>query len=339
MTFARNAPHGVCRQHHGQRGIRNALGLRGGNARGASIEVRPVGQRASLVCRLVGEGSRDQPDAPSSIAVSGPVTREDRNRLAFGEPGLLGDERIPVVISRRAQDHVSGRADETESRADDNPALSEAGENHLEEFFLNRWRAGDKFAAPGDDIQLQYVINLRTGPVTRISRASHAERAADRQHERIGHDRRRQAALERPLCDAAPERTWLGIEAVAARPADRIQPAGVDDDAVRRLCLAADAVTLATHRDPEAVTIRVGDDRGNVGGRRGGQNRPGQTVNVVAPIVRGGSTGRRVVEGVAVELRQRGKMRGLRRACRRPGVNTNQDQGRAALEERASVRA
>src|SRR6266704_4689219 len=127
---------------------------------------------------------------------------------------------------------MAGRGYEADSRANDDPALANARQHHVEQFALAIGGTSDKAAIAGHDVQLRDGVDLRAVMNGRHTDTAHAERATYGQRQaRRWENRRGQAFGEGHRCHIGPECTRLRIHTLRAS-LDIVEISRIDDDAV-----------------------------------------------------------------------------------------------------------
>ena len=126
------------------------------------------------------KASRKEHEAPASLRIAGNLATEEVKRLAARQPGLVSQHRVCRVVPQPADQHALGCRDESEPSANNQRALSQSSEGHVEQLGVLLRRARDARASAGDHIELEDVIHLRACAIACLTGPADAERSADR---------------------------------------------------------------------------------------------------------------------------------------------------------------
>ena len=142
---------------------------------------------------------------------------------------------------------MCGSAGQTHSGPDDQAALAEACARGVEQLGAQVARARDALSRTRDDVELENVVDLGAAAMAGRPDAADAQRPADGQVLKLGHDGRRPPSGESGLRELAPRDSRIDIRVVRADGVNALEAARLDDDSVARLGLAVDGMAVAVH--------------------------------------------------------------------------------------------
>ena len=130
-----------------------------------------------------------QSEARATAGLEDDVTQLVVEAIALQHSRGIGQVGVHVAVGEFLAHDMCGSAGQTHSGPDDQPALAEACAHGVEQLGAPAARARDALSRTRDDVELENVVDLGAAAMAGRPDAADAQRPADGQVLKLGHDR------------------------------------------------------------------------------------------------------------------------------------------------------
>src|SRR5438094_3554369 len=135
----------------------------------------------------------------------------------------VGDVPLQILVSQVLTHNVTRSGYKPDPCADDERALPQSRQYHLEQFTVLPGRAGNETPIAGHHVQLLDSIDNPAEMVGAVAESADAQDPTHRQRHRVTHGGRGQPFAESYLINLTPRRAGLGIHAFSTGEPHRVE--------------------------------------------------------------------------------------------------------------------